>query len=220
MSASACSGTCTMNFALPAGACVSACCTASRQSADRSQRRRESCSVSSGSCSKSGVRQQPVQPHTLPPQPVCQCRILHLLGLGHQSTQITRAFVLNDPQAAVIGGTVAPQIRQQCTAAVRDHFDRVDRSVDVLLCGAGRLCLCTGAVYSACCRSGTDPAPPSGADRKAAVPRRCTARYAAYRSLRTAPHAAARYAAAARGLRCRPAAKKMRLPSLSSQNTV
>ena len=53
MSASACSGTCTMNFALPAGACVSACCTASRQSADRSQRRRESCSVSSGSCSKS-----------------------------------------------------------------------------------------------------------------------------------------------------------------------
>lgn len=41
--------------------------------------------------------------------------------------------------------------------------------------------LCTGAVYSACCRSGTDPAPPSGADRKAAVPRRCTARYAAYR---------------------------------------
>ena len=87
------------------------------------------------------MRQQPVQPHTLPPQPVCQCRILHLLGLGHQSTQITRAFVLNDPQTAVIGGTVAPQIRQQCTAAVRDHFDRVDRSVDVLLCGAGRLCI-------------------------------------------------------------------------------
>ncbi len=223
MSASACSGTCTMNFALPAGTCVSACCTASRQSADRSQRRRKAARSAAGravnplSASAAGTAAYTAAAVRLPMQDHSTCSASAI-----RAPQITRAFVPNDPQAAVAKGTVAPQIRQQCTAAVRDHFDRVDRSVDVSLCGAGRLCIYAPEQYIPC----------AAAQERIQLLHRVqtgkllcrvaapldTQRIAHCEQRRMPQLGAQQQLADCVAVQLRK--KKMRLPSLSSQNTV
>ena len=79
--------------------------------------------------------QQAVQPQAFAPQMRGELRVLHLLGVREQRTQVLHALCVDDAQAAVVRGAVLAEECQQRAVPVRQDLQPVDGAVQLFIYG-------------------------------------------------------------------------------------